>query len=68
MIGHAKTWRWPISAQYMDGRTHKLYIRAIRASGTVIGPLDNAKAAAQWTFAIKVSTDLPGDGLMLKPR
>lgn len=59
MVGHAKVWKWPIPAALQDGRTHKVYARAIRASGTVIGPLDNAKAAAQWPFTIGAGTPVP---------
>jgi hypothetical protein len=52
VAGFPKTWRWEVPAEYHDGRTHKVYARALRCTGTVIGPLDNAKAAAQWPFTI----------------
>lgn len=52
MPGYPKTWTFCLPAKYQDGKEHGVYIRALRASGTVIGPLDNAKAAAKWKFNI----------------
>lgn len=52
MPGYAKTWTWCVPVLYHDGREHGIYARALRATGTYIGPLDNAKSTSRWKFTI----------------
>lgn len=48
----ASTWTWTIPTVFHDGKQHLIYARAIRSTGTVIGPLDNAKSTARFPFLI----------------
>lgn len=57
--GYAKTWQFCLPALYQDGKEHKLYARALRESGTYIGPLDNAKSTARWAFTVPAESTLP---------
>lgn len=50
--GGPKSWYWCVPPSFYDGLRHRVYARALRSTGTVIGPLDNAKSAAQWEFSL----------------
>lgn len=50
--GYAKSWTLCVPILYHDGKEHGIYARALRATGTVIGPIDNAKSATRWKFTI----------------
>jgi hypothetical protein len=55
MKGYPNTWTWCVPEMYQDGKEHSVYARALRATGTYIGPLDNAKSTAKWKFIIPAS-------------
>lgn len=59
MPGYAKGWVLCIPILYHDGREHGIYARALRATGTVIGPIDNAKSATRWKFTIPAAEPTP---------
>lgn len=56
---YPKTFSVCVPVENATAGTHKVYARAIRATGTVIGPLDNAKYASQWTYTLSDATPPP---------
>lgn len=57
--GYPKGWTWTVPDKYQDGVRHTIYARALRPTGTVIGPLDNATYAAPWAFTIGAAPVIP---------
>lgn len=50
--GYPKVFTWDVPARLHDGRRHTLTCRALRASGTTIGMLDNATPTQPFAFVI----------------
>jgi hypothetical protein len=59
LAGYPDSWTWCVPPLYHDGKAHGVYARAIRATGTYIGPLDNAKSSSRYQFTIPAGESAP---------
>lgn len=59
LAGYPDTWTWCVPTLYHDGKPHGVYARALRSTGTYIGPLDNAKSTARYQFTIPAGDAAP---------